>query len=74
MGSNQNVGINISGAGLSSIRNPYQESRHGRPSNMGDKSDITEKADVDQIFDDVDDGVKSARVSIAGGEDEGDEN
>ena len=40
---------------------------------MGDKSDITEKAGVDQIFDDVDDGVKSARVSIAGGEDEGDE-
>ncbi len=40
---------------------------------MGDKSDITEKAGVDQIFDDVDDGIKSARVSIAGGEDEGDE-
>lgn len=66
MGSNQNVGIDISGR-LSSI--PPQRESHGRHSNAGgDRSQITEKAQADPIFDDVDDGIKSARLSIGGGE------
>lgn len=68
MGSNQNVGIDISGGRLSSIHPPKPES-HSRHSNLGgERSQITEKAVADPLFDDVDDGIKSARVSIAGGE------
>ena len=62
MGSNQNLGIDISGR-LSSVP-PKPDGRH---SNLGgERSQITEKAQADPLFDDVDDGVKSARVSIAG--------